>query len=89
MQNFSWTSAHLIKKGMEFLQRFKAKLEISLSFIPSEGKKKSWPLLVNTSQSHTQITDHKERWTALTGILAHVDLLFKNITEALAGIEKV
>lgn len=30
MQDFSCTSAHVIKKGREFLQRFKAKLEISL-----------------------------------------------------------
>lgn len=61
----------------------------SVSLIAGEGKKKSLPLLANTPQSHRQPTAQKEKRNALTSILAHVDLLFKNITEALTGIEKV
>lgn len=74
----------------EFIKHCSARVEITFSVTPSEGNKQSLPLLAkHTLIPHNSPQHRKENEPLLTSILAHVDLLFKNITESFARIEKV
>lgn len=71
----------------QFLKHFRARVEISFSITSSDGNKKSplkHTLIPRNSPQH-----RNGKKALLTSVLAHVDLLFKNITETFAGIEKV
>lgn len=80
----------------EFLKHLMAKADISSFLTPTGGKEEPLPRLAknlqhsqHAAQPAAQPAAREGRWEALTSILAHVDLLFKNITEPFARIEKV
>lgn len=74
----------------EFLTHFKAEGEGSLSPTRTEGKREATATPCHARPSPTkQPTAQEGRRIELTSVLAHADLLFENVTETFAGIEKV